>query len=111
MRMCQTSLNISYWNTNKLISKHCDKTVDKLMLKNIQKSDVICLAETKCDLNGKNFENFVFHFKNRDEKPGKQVYGGLAFLIRKHLRKGIKYLPCTSSEYQWLIFDKDFFGV
>ena len=57
-----------------------------------------------------NFEDFIVHTVERKSSKGKQTYDGLGVLIRKNLRKGVKYLPLTCSEYQWLMLDKNYFG-
>ena len=111
MEKIQTSLNIGYWNINKLISKQTDKSKDDLFIGTINKSDIIGLAEVKCDLNKVQFDNFVAHYVERKFKKGNQLYGGLGILVKKTIRKGVKYLPVTCSEYQWLELDKKFFGL
>ena len=40
-----------------------------------------------------------------------RYYGGLALLIRKTLRNGIKFLKNSSSEFQWVKLLKDYFGL
>ena len=49
MQRRQTSINFGYWNINKLISKQVDKTKDNLFIESINKSDIIGIAEVKCD--------------------------------------------------------------
>ena len=56
------------------------------------------------------FEDFTIHYVERKSNKGKQVYGGLGILVRNNLRKGVKHLPLTCSDYQWLKLDKNFFG-
>ena len=110
MQRHQSSINIGYWNVNKLISKQVDKTKDNAFAESINKNDIIGLAEVKCDMTKCGFENFIAHYVERKPNKGKQTYGGLGILIRQNLRKGVKYLPLTCSEYQWLMLDKNFFG-
>lgn len=111
MDRIKTSLNNGFWNINKLISKHADKSNDELFFNSINKSDILGLAEVKCDLNRVKFNNFVTHFVERKSKKGNQIYGGLGVLVKKTIRKGIKYLPVRCSEYQWLQLDKNYFGL
>ena len=108
MENIQTSLNIGYWNINKLISK---QTKDELFINSINRSDIIGLAEVKSDINKVQFENFVAHYVERKSKKGNQSYGGLGILVKKTIRKGVKYLPVKCSEYQWLELDNNFFLV
>ncbi|CAC5422398.1 unnamed protein product [Mytilus coruscus] len=59
----KNSINIGYWNVNKLISKQCNNLNDNLFLKSIGKRDIIGLSETKCDLSVNvrtgNLEDFI----------------------------------------------------
>ena len=112
--MTQTlkALDIGFWNINKLKSKHTDKCLDNEFTGSIKRCDIIGLAEVKCDINEcTSFNDFVVHFINRNSANRKQFYGGLGILIKRNIRKGVKYLPNTCSEYQWLILDKTFFGL
>ena len=105
------SINIGYWNVNKLISKHCNKLKDEQFSKSITKCDIIALSETKSDLSGIDIDNFVVTNVSRVKTSKQnQEYGGLAILIDKSVRKGVKYLKNTCSEYQWIVLDKDYFG-
>ena len=107
----KTSLNIGYWNINKLISKQTDKSKDDLFINTINKSDIFGLAEVKCDLNKFHFDNFVTLYIERKSKIGNQSYGRLGILVRNTIRKGVKYPPVKCSEYQWLKLDKTYFGL
>ena len=105
------SLSIASWNVNKLISKCCNKAQDDIFLSSINKNDIIGLLETKCDFSNVNFENYiVHHIKRLKSRSQKQDYGGIAILIHKSIKRGVKYLPNTCSEFQWLILDKSYFG-
>ena len=106
----QSSINIGYWNINKLISKQADKSKDILFNRSLEKCDIICLAEVKSDISTCNFSEHILHYIERKSSKGKQHYGGLGILIKRNLRKGVKYLSSTCSEYQWLLMDKNFFG-
>ena len=110
MQRHHSSINIGYWNINKLTSKQVDKSKDDMFIRSIHKSDIIGLAEVKCYMSKSNFEDSIVHTVERKSSKGKQTYGGLGILIRKNLRKGVKYLPLACSEYQWLMLDKNYFG-
>ena len=110
--MVISSINIGYWNTNKLISKHCNKLHDKYFIDSIEKCDIIGLSETKCDPSLIHVDNYIVsHFSRKKSKNHKQEYGGLAILVNKKVRKGVKFLNNTCSEYQWLKLDQTFFGL
>lgn len=110
MSNCKTSINFGYWNINKLVSKQVDKSKDELFISSVANNDIIGLAEVKCDTSKVYFDDFVTHFIERKTCKGNQSYGGLAILVKKGIRKGVKYLPVKCSEYQWLLLDKNFFG-
>ena len=61
MQRHHSSINIGYRNINKLISKQVDKTKDDMFIRSINKSDIIGLAEVKCDIIKSNFEDFIVH--------------------------------------------------
>lgn len=46
---------------------------------------------------------------NRPSSTNNIYYGGLAILLRKTIKNGIKILQSTSSEYQWIKLSKEFF--
>ncbi|CAC5384664.1 unnamed protein product [Mytilus coruscus] len=106
----KNTINIGYWNVNKPISKQCNKLNNNLFLKSIGKCDISGLSETKCDLSGIELDTYIVsHFTKEQHPKQKQVYDGLAILINKNVRKGVKFLENICSEYQWLILDKTFF--
>lgn len=110
MRKLQSSINIGYWNINKLISKQVDKSKEDIFKRSINNSDIVGLAEVKGDINNCSFDDHIPHYVERKNNKGNQSYGGLGILIRKSLKKGVKYLPLSCSEYQWLLLDKKYFG-
>lgn len=111
MKKHHSSINIGYWNINKLVSKQVDKSKDELFKININNSDIIGLAEVKGDICNCDFDDHIPHYVERKSNKGNQKYGGLGILIRKSLRKGVKYLTSSSTEYQWLLLDKKYFGL
>ena len=110
MKRHQSSINVGFWNINKLISKQVDKSKDNLFIGSINKCDIICLAEVKSDISSCNFNEHVLHYIERKCLKGKQSYGGLGILVKRNLKKGVKYMPSTCSEYQWILMDRDFLG-
>ena len=110
MKKYYSSVNIGYWNINELVSKQVDKSIDELFKRSINNSDIVGLAEVKSDISNCDFDDHIPHYVERKSNKGNQKYGGLGILIRKSLRKGVKYLTLSSTEYQWLLLDKKYFG-
>ena len=86
--MTQTlkALDIGFWNIKKVDNEFTGK---------IKRCDIIGLAEVKCDINEGSFNDFVVHFIKRNSANRKRFYGGLGILIKRYIRKGVKYLPNT----------------
>ena len=106
-----TSVNIACWNINCLKSKLFDKSNDSVFLKEISSFDIVCLSEIKCKMEHINFEGYRTHVVQRKTVDKGPVYGGIAILVKRNIKPGIIFLPSTSSEYQWIKLDKDFFGL
>ena len=87
MEKIQTSLNIGFQNINKLISKQTEKSKDELFIGAINKSDIIGLAEVKCDLNKAKFEKLyekglnIYHL-NVQSTNGLNLTKSILALIR-----------------------------
>ena len=52
----------------------------------------------------------VSHVLLRKQARKGHVHGGLAILIKNEIRQGVRFLQTTSSEYQWFLLKKEFFG-
>lgn len=108
--MKRTSVNIAYWNINCLKSKMYDKSNDSVFLKEISPFDIVCLTEIKCNMTQINFEGYKTHVVQRKVVHKGPMFGGIAILIKQSIRLGVKFMPTSSSEYQWIKLRKDFFG-
>ena len=82
MKRHESSINIGFWNINKLISKQVDKSKDNLFTCSINKCDIICSAEVKSDISTGNFIEHVLHYTERKCSKGKQSYGGLGIRVK-----------------------------
>lgn len=56
-----------------------------------------------------NVDGFQYIPVCRPTSTNNRNYGGLAILIRKSIRDGIKIIQNTSSEFQWIKLLKDYF--
>ena len=111
MNIQQTSVNIACWNINCLRSKLLDKSSDPLFLKEISNFDIACLSELKCNMANINFEGYKTHIIQRRGACKGRFFGGIAILVKQNIRRGIKFMTSTSSEYQWFKLDRTFFGL
>ena len=88
-----TSVNMCFWNTGGLMSKTNDKTTDPLFLKEIDKYDLVFLAETHLgyDANICNIGSFHCHTICRPaSKHNKRHFGGLAILRKTEIKPYVK---------------------
>ena len=94
--MSCSNVSVTYYDINGLHSRinmvRCNKLKDHEFIVNI-KSDIICLAETNCksqtshdiQLNGHiTFSVYRLNLKRKGS-------GGLAILVKKHIRPSIKF--------------------
>ena len=106
MKMC-------FWNVGGIISKYNYKTNDPLFLKNIEKYDIVFLAETHAGPN-LNFSKIgSFHdchaICRKQSKHNKRYFGGLAVMIKNKLKPYIKIRNNTNLDYQWVKLEKKSF--
>ena len=109
----KTTLKMCFWNTGGLISKTHDKTTDPLFLKEIEKYDLVFLAETHLgyDNNIHKIGPFYYHPICRPaSKHNRRHFGGLAILRTPETKPYVKILKNTNQEYQWVKLEKDAFG-
>ena len=71
----------------------------------------VCFSEIKRNMDNVSFEGYRSHVLQRTLTRKGHVHGGLAILVKNQLRQGVKFLQSTSSEYQWFLLKKDFFGL
>ena len=105
-------ISICSWNVGGLVSKSFNKLNDANFRKELTSYDIIFLSEshtgfeTHIDLEG--FQHFQIC---RPMSRNNRYYGGLALLIRKTLRSGIRILKNSSTEFQWVKLLKDHFSL
>ena len=56
------------------------------------------------------FRSYRSHVLQLTETRKGHVHGGLSILVKNKLRQGVKFFQSTSSEYQWFLLKRDFFG-
>ena len=82
-------------------------------LSNIVKYDFITLVETWLP-DGKNINIpgfYSFTKGRRKHKNAKRHSGGITILVRKGIRKGVKFLSSSSTRFVWCKLDKQFFSL
>ena len=103
------------WNIQGLRSKSHDKTRDPYFKQEIKNFDVVGLLETHTvegqdpEIPIAGFETFYIHQPKHKNAP--HGSGGIAILIKPHLRKGIKLFPSKTKDYVWLQLDKASLGL
>jgi exonuclease III len=98
-------LRIGSWNVQGLYSKSSDIRNDPSFISEIAKCDIVGLTETHTvEGDPQNpipgFETVYFSRPKHTKAP--HGSGGLAVLVKPHLRKGIKYLPSKNNDYLWM---------
>ena len=89
-----------------------NKLEDDLFLAEIQQHDVICLAETHIGNDQKiAVEGYHCYTVCRPKSKNNRHFGGLAILTKKDIKQFVSILHNTHKDYQWMKFDKTFFGL
>ena len=105
-------VSICSWNVGGLISKSYNKISDPSFVNELTSYDIAFLCETHIGMeNHIDIEGFQHIPICRPIARNNRYYGGLAVLIRKSIRSGIKILKNTSSEFQWIKLSKNFFNL
>ena len=108
-----SSIKMGFWNVGGLMSKSYNKLNDAIFLKQIEKFDIIFLAETHVghDQCIHKIGNYYCHFVCRSaSKHNNRTFGGLAMLCRIEFKPHIKILKNTKSDFQWIKLEKEFFN-
>jgi exonuclease III len=93
-----------------LITEKGNKLHDQNFIDQIKEFDIVLLSETHVGYETTvDVENFFYYPFCRQKSKNNRYFGGLGILIKKDIRKGIKFLEDGNSEYQWLKLDKSFF--
>ena len=94
-------LSIASWNVHGLGKKASDPK----FLKEINKHHIIALVETHgSDDKPIAIEGYYAYQVNRSK-----AHGGIAFIIKKELRHGVKFYPAQTSDMLWVCLKKEFF--
>ena len=111
-----SNVSITYYNINGLHSRtngvRCNKLNDQEFITNIN-SDIVCLAETHCKSQNSHEIQFNGYTTFSVCRPNlkKKGSGGLAVLIKKHLRPGIKFEKIISTDFIFFKMCKKFFSM
>ena len=111
--------NVSFacWNIDGLYQRIAGQRICKLEDPNVQtmlrKFDLIGLVETHCGNNDNPIlEDYQVICNNRPKGlRAPKHFGGIALCIKNSVRKGIKILQVTNSEFMWVKLDKQFFNM
>ena len=102
-----TELRFCFWNVGGLRAK----LEDDLFLSEVKQYDIILVAETHIGYDKKiSVEGFHYFPVCRAKSANGRYYGGLAILTSLKIRPHVSFLQTTSTEYQWMKFDKTFFN-
>ena len=104
-----TELKFCFWNIGGLKNK----LEDNLFLSEIEENDIVLLAETHIGYNQKikiTLEDSHCFQVCRPASGNGRFYGGLAVLIKSHIRPHVSMLKNTSKDFQRLKFETSFFN-
>lgn len=78
----------------------------------LKKADIVCLVETHCGANEiprlSGFSPPIFNVRPKTPRAPYHS-GGILIYIKPGIRKGVKAMPETNSEYRWLKLERNFF--
>ena len=109
------NLAVDSWNIDgvfqRIDNERLCKLSDSNIIHNIRKFDIIGLLETHCGPNDNlHLDNYyIFQVHRRKSPKAHRFSGGIAIAIKQDIRKGIKILPVTHTEFLWIKLDKNFF--
>ena len=84
-----------------LISEKYNKTIDPDLLSQFDNDDIVLLTETHVEYNNiLTFDHYNYYPFCRDRSKNNRHFGGLGILIRKDIKRGVKFLNNGTSEYQ-----------
>lgn len=111
----QNYVSIAYQNIDGLFFRISGQRFCKLQEDNFQelsnKFDIIGLVETHCGpRENLSLDGYKIHHVHRPKSINStRHYGGIAVCIKTCIQKGIKIIPHTNTEIQWLKLCKHFF--
>ena len=103
---------VSFWNADQLYYNEDGARFCKLdnpdVATGLVDHGIVILAET----HHPTLPGFAKPVQNiRPKSPNAtKHFGGLAVFVKESIRRGVKFLPITNSEYMWLKLDKTFFN-
>ena len=105
------SLSIGAWNVNGIKSQIQNKLGNNQFNEKLSKHDIVCLIETHAGpdtvIQMKGYHTFQV---NRPRSTGAlRNSGGLAILVKKSIKKGVKFYNSSSPELAWLKLSKEYF--
>ena len=104
-------ISFASWNIQGISSKNLNKVHDPVFLKEICKHDVIALQETHCAPSDHIvIPGYVVHQVSRP-LSGRKAHGGIALIVKKELKEGIKFIDSQSQDRLWLCMKKKFFHI
>ena len=84
-----------------LITEKYNKTIDPDLLSQFDNDYIVLLTETHVGCNNiLTFDHFNYYPFCQDRSKNNRHFGGLGILIRKDIKKGVKFLNNGTSEYQ-----------
>ena len=112
-------LTIKYRNVDGVYYRGGDtdgicKLDDIDVINDLNKADMVCLVETHCSSNEiPMLSGFSPPISNvRPKTPGAPYNsGGILIYIKPEIRRGIKVMPETNSEFRWLKLERSFFKI
>lgn len=107
------SLKLGVWNIHGYKTKDYIKFKDPAFVNKLTDKDIFCIIETHCQLKDclKLSEYHPFHLIRPKSIKCNKRSGGLSIYIKKSLKPGVKILKQKSVDFQWLLLDKQFFGL
>jgi exonuclease III len=107
-------IKVGCWNVQGLLSKDVDKTKEELFTKEIENFDIIGLLETHIVEGQSNIPSIngydTKYFNRPKHTRATHGSGGIAILIKPHLRPGIKFIPSPNNDYVWVELNRKFFN-
>jgi len=115
MSLCEkfSSIKMGFWNVGGLITKQNNKIEDPLFFKQIEKFDLLFLAEThlgySCNISKIGSFNCTLICRPLT-KSNNRYFGGLAILCKPTIKPYVKILKNSTPDLQWVKLEKSFFG-
>ena len=109
------SLAIAAWNIDgiyhRIDNQRLCKLSDEKVINYVSKFDIIGLLETHCGPNENLYLDnyYILHSHRKKSNKAVRYSGGIAVVIKNIIKKGVKILPITHSEFLWIKLDKTFF--